>query len=310
MTSASVDAGQERSSTAAPIGVVLIGDDAHDLLASVEQLRTSGFSSLLVAVPSAMGELGRSIETDADIVVVHQPQPLDAMVEFLDAWSHDAGRAGARTIVQTRHRCSADRRQLIKAGADYVLAMPIAEATLSRVLRAALIDLATSESIQRFVASRKSAVGRMVSAVFEIRSLNEAEKLSTMLAMHYPVPGQVAIGIWELLSNAVEHGNLEIDYDEKTMLVESGSFADEVSRRLNLPRYAGRVVRVEFERTAEAIHLRVIDEGSGFDFARFCDADVPTDRPNGRGICIARRLCFSRLTYRGPGNAVEAVMPV
>ena len=34
------------------------------------------------------------------------------------------------------------------------------------------------------------------------------------------------------------------------------------------------------------------------------------DRPNGRGICIARKLCFDRVIYRGQGNIVEVVMAI
>jgi anti-sigma regulatory factor (Ser/Thr protein kinase)/FixJ family two-component response regulator len=306
--SASHGVGEALKSAVAPIGVALIGDDAQDLLSSADLLRTSGFRVRLIETPSALGDVGDAGATDADVVVLRQPMKLAQMVDLLESWNQREDQTCGRTIVQSRHHGSADRRQLIKAGAHYLLAMPVEDVTLSRVVRSALIDVATSESIQQFVASRKSAVGRMVSAVFEIRTLNEAEKLSSMLAMNYPAPEKVAVGIWELLSNAIEHGNLEIDYDEKTVLVETGAFGDEINRRLNLPQYADRLVRVEFERTPKAFHLRVIDEGAGFDHARFRNADPPTDRPNGRGILIARRLCFGRLTYRGQGNVVEAVI--
>ncbi|MGA2126410.1 MAG: SpoIIE family protein phosphatase [Xanthobacteraceae bacterium] len=163
-----------------------------------------------------------------------------------------------------------------------------------------------SERIREYVASHKSAVGRMVLGVFEIQTMGEAEKLSTMLATNYPVPEKVAPGIWELLSNAIEHGNLEISYDEKTKFLEAGGFDEEVARRLKLPEYTDRVARVEFEQTADTIYLRVIDEGPGFDFAQVVDMELSMERPNGRGIYIARSLCFDRLSYRGRGNMVEA----
>jgi anti-sigma regulatory factor (Ser/Thr protein kinase) len=214
------------------------------------------------------------------------------------------------TIVLSRHQSPADCQQLIQAGARHVLSMPVDDATLSRVVRAAPVDLATSKAIQDYVAAHKSAVGRMLSAVFEIRTMDEAQKLSTMLATNCPVPEKVAVGIWELLSNAIEHGNLEIDYDEKAKLLESGCFEGELARRLRQPPYANRVARVEFRRATKSIRLRVIDEGPGFDFRRFEEADLPMDRPNGRGICIARKLCFDRLIYRGQGNVVEVDMAI
>ncbi len=166
----------------------------------------------------------------------------------------------------------------------------------------------TSASIREYVASHKSAIGRLVMGVFEIQTLQEAEKLSTMLATHCPDPENIAVGIWELLSNAIEHGNLEISFDEKTKLLKSGTFVNEVNRRLTLAQYAKRIVRVEFERTEDAIRLTVLDEGRGFDFTRFLKGDAIPERPNGRGILMASKACFDRLTYRGCGNVVEAAI--
>lgn len=167
-----------------------------------------------------------------------------------------------------------------------------------------------SAAILGFVAGHKSAVGRMMAGIFEIRTMSEAEKLSSMLAMHYPSPEKAATGIWELLSNAIEHGNLEIDHEEKARLLHRGQFDDEIAHRLSLVEFSSRVARVEFERRKEAIHLRVTDEGAGFDFMRYLSDDVPGVKPNGRGIFIARRMCFDRLTYWGRGNVVEAAIGI
>jgi anti-sigma regulatory factor (Ser/Thr protein kinase) len=164
-----------------------------------------------------------------------------------------------------------------------------------------------STAIREFVGSHKSGIGRMVAGAFEIQTLEEAEKLSSMLAMHCPRPEHVATGVWELLSNAVEHGNLEIGFDEKADLVARQAFAGEIRRRLSLPQYAGRVVLVEFKRSPSAIHVTVTDQGRGFDVAKFFDADDGSRLPNGRGILIAR-VSFDRLTYLGSGNKVEALI--
>lgn len=165
---------------------------------------------------------------------------------------------------------------------------------------------ATSMSIQQYVTSHRSSVGRMLRGAFEIRTLEQAEKLSAMLATHCPDPEKVAVGIWELMSNAIEHGNLEIKLDEKTALLRRGAFADEVARRLSLPQYIDRQVLVEFERTKTAIHVRISDDGAGFEFADFLNAEGVAGRPNGLGIFIANKMCFDRLVYHGCGNQVEA----
>jgi response regulator RpfG family c-di-GMP phosphodiesterase len=289
--------------------VGIIGDNTHDLEAAAERLRAIGFSSLLVDAPSAICDADSGAE-DVDVMLVRAPLNPVEIVQLLESLRDNPHRAPVWTIVLSRHQSSADRRRLVHAGARHLLTMPVEDATLSRVVRAALVDLATSKAIQDYVASHKSAVGRMLSAVFEIRTMDEAQKLSTMLATNCPVPEKVAVGIWELLSNAIEHGNLEIDYDEKAKLLESGRLEGELARRLRRAPYADRVARVEFRRATKSVRLRVTDEGPGFDFRRFVEADVPLDRPNGRGICIARTLCFDRMTYRGQGNVVEVVMAV
>ena len=165
----------------------------------------------------------------------------------------------------------------------------------------------TEQAIKDFMAARKPAVGRLLSGVFEIRTLDEAEKLSTMLAANYPDPDRVAAGIWELLSNAVEHGNLAIDFAMKSELLRAGTFHEEIERRLAIAPFGGRVARVEFRRSRTRIRLTVVDEGEGFDFRAFLGADMPLDAPNGRGIAIASRLSFDRLTYLGAGNRVDAI---
>lgn len=168
--------------------------------------------------------------------------------------------------------------------------------------------LATEEAIRAYMAANRPAIGRMISGTFEFRTLDEAEKLSTMLALQYPDENRVAAGIWELLSNAVEHGNLGIDYDEKSRLLLAGCYHAEVERRLAGDPWRDRVARVAFDRTAAGIRLRVSDAGAGFDFRRFLAVEPPPDRPNGRGIAIAARLSFDRVTYLGNGSRVVAVV--
>jgi anti-sigma regulatory factor (Ser/Thr protein kinase)/DNA-binding NarL/FixJ family response regulator len=290
--------------------VGIIGDNTCDLEAAAERLRAIGFSSLLVDAPSAICDPDPGTGADIDVMLVRAALKPVEIVQLLESLRDNPRPAPVWTIILSRHQSSTDRQRFIHAGARHLLSMPVEDATLSRVVRAALVDLAASKAIQDYVASHASAVGRMLSAVFEIRTLDEAQKLSTMLATNCPLPEKVAIGIWELLSNAIEHGNLEIDYDEKAKLLESGRFEGELARRLRQAPYADRVARVEFRRATKSIRLRVTDAGPGFDFRRFVEADMPMDRPNGRGICIARTLCFDRVTYRGLGNVVEVVMAI
>ena len=157
------------------------------------------------------------------------------------------------------------------------------------------------------LAVRTFAIGRLARARFQIRTLEEADKLSAMLASQYPVPERVLTGIWELLSNAIEHGNLEIAFEVKTQFMESCCYPQEVARRMELPCFASRVVMVGFKRRMKSIRLRICDAGPGFDFAYYADAPL-AEGPNGRGILIATKFSFDKVIYHGRGNLVDAVV--
>lgn len=292
--------------------VALIGDDADDLAAAIARLRASGFTCVTTNLSSAMRlpAPDRRRSHEVDVMVIGEPLALDALVRLVRSAHGGPPRSRIWTIIRARRLTAVQRRSLLKAGADYVMAMPAEEGTLPRLVQAALTAAATSESVHEFIAAHKSAAGSMVSGIFEFRTLEEAERIAAMLAINYSCPEKVATGIWELLSNAVEHGNLEISYDRKAALLETGDFMLEIERRLHLHPYAQRTARVEFERTAQTIVLRVSDQGPGFDFARFLNADIPMERPNGRGISIAKRMGFGRLTYKGCGNIVEVITDI
>ncbi|MDR3494349.1 MAG: ATP-binding protein [Ancalomicrobiaceae bacterium] len=163
-------------------------------------------------------------------------------------------------------------------------------------------------AIRDFLASHVSGIGTILNGVFMIRTHEQAEHLSAMLACQCPDPMRAAAGIWELVSNAIEHGNLAISYDDKTDLLKAGSFAAEIARRQAAEPFVARQVRVEFERGDAAVVLTITDEGDGFDHHLYLDCDATGDRPNGRGLYVASHYAFDDLTFLGKGNCVRAIM--
>jgi anti-sigma regulatory factor (Ser/Thr protein kinase) len=163
-------------------------------------------------------------------------------------------------------------------------------------------------AIQEFLANHVSGVGLIRSGVFLIRTHLQAERLATMLANQCPDPMRAAAGIWELVSNAIEHGNLGISYDAKTELLKTGGFEAEIERRHTLEPFASRQVRIEFDRSDADVVVTIADEGDGFDYRYYLDCDLSYDRPNGRGLYVASRYAFDELTFIGKGNCVRAVM--
>jgi len=145
-----------------------------------------------------------------------------------------------------------------------------------------------------------------VAGVFRFKTLEAARYLALMLANACPEPGKVVLGLTELMINAVEHGNLEISYEEKTRLFEMDCWDSEVRRRLSETPYADRQVRVEFERLRDRIQVTITDEGRGFDWRQYLDIDpARLNHQHGRGIAMSRLISFDDVEYHGPGNQVS-----
>lgn len=119
----------------------------------------------------------------------------------------------------------------------------------------------------------------------------------------------MAVGLTELLVNAVEHGNLGLSYEDKKRLRLKNTWEAEVARRQSLPEYGARTVRVWVARHPNRIEFMIADEGAGFDWKRYLEFDPErmTD-PNGRGIAMARMLSFSGIEFIGAGNSVVATI--
>jgi hypothetical protein len=109
--------------------------------------------------------------------------------------------------------------------------------------------------------------------------------------------------------NAIEHGNLGISYQEKSLLKQEGDWEAEIQRRMSLPQFAGRVARVKAERVANAVVFTISDQGEGFDWQKYLAFDPSRAFDlNGRGIAMAKLISFSTLEYQGCGNVVVATV--
>lgn len=113
----------------------------------------------------------------------------------------------------------------------------------------------------------------------------------------------------ELIVNAVEHGSLEILYQEKHEALSSDRFDSLIAERRRHPRFAKRRVVVQASCDHERRRLRyaITDEGKGFAWNRFLKTpDQPCDsrQANGRGVFLAKAF-FPDLTYNERGTEVS-----
>lgn len=120
----------------------------------------------------------------------------------------------------------------------------------------------------------------------------------------------VQLGLYELVTNAIEHGNLEIGFEEKSSALEVGTnrYAELVRRKMQQSALATRMATIEFRQNPERLEWVIQDEGSGFNWNQLpnpLSIDFQ-ERLSGRGIFLAR-FQFDELTFHGNGNKVKAV---
>lgn len=114
------------------------------------------------------------------------------------------------------------------------------------------------------------------------------------------------VSLKEILINAIEHGNLNIGYQEKSEAILNGTYMDFLLERQNDPRYKDRKVCIEYTLTPERVAYRVTDQGDGFDYNKAVKRgreDMFAELGHGRGIQVAK-TAFDKIEYSGKGNTV------
>ncbi|MGC3973850.1 MAG: response regulator [Nitrospira sp.] len=118
----------------------------------------------------------------------------------------------------------------------------------------------------------------------------------------------------ELIVNAVEHGSLEILYQEKHEALNTDQFETLIAERRRHPRFARRrvVVQASYDKARRRLRYAITDEGKGFAWNSYvATPQQPCDshHANGRGVFLAKAF-FPDLTYNERGTEVTFTLPV
>ena len=216
--------------------------------------------------------------------------------------------AGLEAVLLISRRLAADIEGLLEAGVYWVVTAPCDELHLRRVLKAAVETGELRRGLSRTDQECELLLDRLQSGRFCFRTPREARILAERLGSRCPEP-QASVALLELMVNAIEHGNLGIDYRQKGALLAEGLFEAEVAQRLEDPAFRDLRARLELERKGGVLDLFLTDCGPGFDWSRFLKMD--DDRIldlHGRGILLANATLS--IEYLAPGNKVRIQMPV
>ncbi len=212
-------------------------------------------------------------------------------------------------IMQTAASTHQQTLEGLQAGAYYYLAKPFEKATLQAIVDAAVRDHISYLEVRQDLRRTTTTMRLLDSGTFRFKTPEEAKNLAMLLAHAYPDANRVVTGILELTLNAIEHGNLNIGYKEKSRLIEEEQLDREIERRLSDPLYSSREATAQFVRRPDTLSLHISDQGKGFEWQKYLNFDP--DRAfdtHGRGIAMANKLSFDTIEYRGNGNQVITVL--
>lgn len=285
--------------------IMVVGNEPSHRHNIVTLLERCGFST--VSAPGNDDTLAmlRADPEDVDVLLIERAVSDSHSLDILSLVRQNPLLQHVPVIFHAPPALSNDIRVHIAAGAHYYLPEPCDADLLVSVVQAAANDSVQRRCNLAELESFNLAHTRLRSGRMEFREFEEASKLANFFAALCPEPTKVLLGFSEILENAVEHGNLEIGYQRKASLLRENRRREEIMRRAALPRYRQRKVTLEFERTPKEFHLRVTDEGKGFDWHPYLHISMERlTEINGRGIALARLVSFDRLEYVGVGNEV------
>ena len=116
---------------------------------------------------------------------------------------------------------------------------------------------------------------------------------------------QLHIALFEILMNAVEHGNCNITYNEKTnWLEEHGDILDLVRKKNQDETIRKKRVYFSYSLSPERSKYTIRDEGKGFDWRARIATKTDMLSEHGRGIVMVG-FYTENMTYNDLGNEVS-----
>ena len=118
---------------------------------------------------------------------------------------------------------------------------------------------------------------------------------------------KISMCLYEMIGNAIEHGNCGIDFESKTrFLDENISLADAVIDMNRDPEINKKRVTVHYNITESQVDLTIADEGNGFKKENIPDPSKEENifASHGRGILLTNSYA-DKMSYNEKGNEVS-----
>ncbi len=290
-----------------PAHILIVDDEELNLEIISEYLSVFDYKLSTASDGVIAWQMLEKSPEDFDVILLDRMMPNMTGMEVLEKIKQHPILQHCPVIFQTAKASVPDIAEGLNAGAYYYLTKPFEEEVLLSVTKTAVNDRLRFKKIQEDLDQTKLTMGMLKTAAFEFKTLDDVRSIVSLISNACPEPSSIVMGLSELMINAIEHGNLGISYEEKSSLNESGSWVDEVNKRLQLAENTNKSASISFARHPDFIEITVIDQGAGFDWKSYMEFDPDRVMDNhGRGIAVANNLSFSSIEYKGKGNEVCA----
>lgn len=295
--------------TSSKATVLVVDDEPFNLEIIEEYLDSEGYE-LSTAADGEDAWMQLEAEPDKfDVILLDRMMPkLDGMEVLAKIKAHRKLKS-TPVILQTAKASQQNIIEGMNSGAYYYLTKPFDDEMLRSIVRTAIEDKMRYDLLKSELEESVRGLAHMKAAIFEFRSIDEANDLAKILANACANANKVVTGISELLINAVEHGNLDICYEDKSRLVAKGVWKEEVQKRLQLDAHKNKKVLVSFKREGKQNRILIKDEGTGFEWQNFLELDpLRAFDSHGRGIAMAKMMSVDEINFQGCGNKVEIIV--
>ncbi|MCW8929125.1 MAG: response regulator [Gammaproteobacteria bacterium] len=285
--------------------ILIVEDDPlmTDLL--VLYLQREGFTCLSVDSAEKAIDVLNDKQFIFDCVLLDINLPGISGMELLKQIKSNKSLMDIPVIMETAEGSEQSILEGLNNGAYYYLTKPIVQQKLISTIKVAVGDYRRNVYLKNEVKSLSSIFKNCQEGRFNFQTLLDCQRLAIALANMFPEPERVISGLSELMTNAVEHGNLEIGYKKKSELLEQELWIDEIDERLEDSRYSLRTGEISLQKTEDEIIVTITDQGNGFDWQPYLNIAIErVFDQHGRGIAITKEKCFDVIEYQGCGNKV------
>ena len=289
--------------------ILIVDDDDLNLDVLIECLKDEPYELVQAHDGVQALDLLRHDRKGFDAMVLDRMMPGMNGLEVMSELKADENFKWIPVVMQTSAASPSEICEGMEAGVFFYLTKPFDQKVLIRMVSAAVEEGLKWQSLALNLRVQVKTISCLQQGRFRVQTIEEAYDLALLVAQACPNSEKVAFGLNELIVNGVEHGNLQIGYEEKTKLQENDQWEEEIVRRQISPEHAHKFVEVTFERHPDRIQLTVTDQGLGFDWSDY--QEIKPERlleSHGRGIAMAKALSFDHLEYVGSGNRVFCVV--